>query len=108
MHELGHMLLFGRYGDYLNVAKKHKISRRSYAYMMYEIEEEIDAWRCGLDIGESLKVPVNAHQYEMVKARYLSTYLQFLLERRKKRIGKRAITKKQDPMSLAILEKLVN
>lgn len=108
MHELGHMLLFSRYGDYLNVAKQHKISPRSYAYVMYEIEQEIDAWRCGLDIGESLKVPVSAHHYEMVKARSLSIYLQTLLERRIKRIGKRAITEKQVALPLVKLEKLIN
>jgi hypothetical protein len=75
LHEAGHVLFSKRSGDYLEYAQELNIGRNSMSYKVLEVEEEFEAWKHGYDLAFNLKIPIDKKGYEVIKSRYLATYM---------------------------------
>ncbi len=82
LHELGHVRLQE------NKAYKDDFQRiwedfteESLTNRITLIHEELDAWREGLKIAKERRLKVNRHKYEILKAKYVSSFLPWVSKR---------------------------
>lgn len=92
LHELGHMHIFSdpsyskRYPGLCEAR-----ARKAYGLQTYRVErvqEELDAWDMGATIAELLQLPINEKKFQRMKARNVSTYMSWALNRSHKRKNK--------------------
>jgi len=84
LHEAGHVLFSKRNGDYLEYAQELSIGRNSMSYKVLEVEEEFEAWKHGYNLAFNLKIPIDKKKYEVIKSRYLATYMMNAMNRKVK------------------------
>ena len=84
LHEAGHVLFSKRNGDYLEYAQELSIGRNSMSYKVLEVEEEFEAWKHGYNLAFNLKIPIDKKKYEVIKSRYLATYMMNTMNRKVK------------------------
>lgn len=84
LHEAGHVLFSKRNGDYLEYAQDLSIGRNSMSYKVLEVEEEFEAWKHGYNLAHDLKIPIDKKGYEVIKSRYLATYMMNAMSRKVK------------------------
>ncbi len=84
LHEAGHILFSKRNGDYLQYAEDLNIGRNSMSYKVLEVEEEFEAWKHGYNLAHELKIPIDKKGYEVIKSRYLATYMMNAMNRKVK------------------------
>lgn len=88
LHELGHYLInvehieeyskgFGR--------QYKKFSKKSLTFLVAEIEEELEAWRLGYNLGKRMRLRINRDKFEIFKASLVMTYMSYIAEAKRSR-----------------------
>lgn len=101
LHEMGHLLIHENHQAYARntgfVLKN--FSDQSLTQKVGEVEEEYGAWKVGYAQAKKMRLKVNRIEYEKLKASYLSTYFEWAIDRKiKKLVGnalKTAASKKK-------------
>jgi hypothetical protein len=84
LHEAGHAIFNKKHGDYLKYAEDLNIGKNSMSYKVIEVEEEFEAWKYGYELAEQLGIPIDKRKYEVIKSRYLATYMMNAMRRKVK------------------------
>ncbi|MFA6049945.1 MAG: hypothetical protein WC761_01990 [Candidatus Paceibacterota bacterium] len=87
LHELGHMQLMKNNTTYN--AKYDNIfdnfASMSQVHRLTRVEEEYDAWRAGYKIAQRLDLYVEAPKFEKIRAKYLMTYIMWVVKQQIKK-----------------------
>lgn len=84
LHECGHHLVGDRkpgerYGKGWNSDDPN--TKRTLVHRIDIIDEELEAWHRGLKLAKRLGIKVNLERYNVTRARYVKTYLQWATDR---------------------------
>lgn len=95
VHEMGHMLIHENPQEYSqNVGfVANNFHEHSMTKKFGEIEEEFDAWKVGYKQAKKMRFKIDRIEFEKIKASYLSTYLEWGLQRKINKRIKWAIKK---------------
>ena len=52
--------------------------------VLMKVEEEFEAWKHGYNLAHDLKIPIDKKGYEVIKSRYLATYMMNAMSRKVK------------------------
>jgi hypothetical protein len=84
LHEIGHMMLCqnrNMYRERYN-AVFESFSKASLTHRVKTVEEELDAWKTGFKLAKRLKLYVNHRKFEQVKARCITSYMVWAVNRK--------------------------
>lgn len=95
LHELGHVLIHeNQYSYSQNLGFAHNnFSKQSLTRKIAEVEEEFHAWQIGYKKAKHMRLKINKVEYEKFKASYLSTYMEWAIDRKIKNTVKLAVKK---------------
>lgn len=86
LHELGHMIAFHGNKSYYDSSKEDvDFHNSSQAHKVKCIEEEFDAWKRGLKLSKRLNLVIERKKFESIKARCITSYMMWALERKFKK-----------------------
>jgi len=85
LHEYGHAVLRNneKYCKIYRSQFKEKIDGRhgrSNSFKIDVLREEFDAWRIGLEMAESLDIPIDLEKYDKYSSKYLKSYCHWVCD----------------------------
>lgn len=87
LHELGHVKLLDRDKKYRETYSYifENFSKTSLTHRIAILQEELDAWREGLKLAESLQIYIDRRKWEITKTKCISTYLSWVKPKKTKK-----------------------